>query len=218
MQFRNRQNEDCSSTIKVDALTVRCGLHGCMSIGVWRYLELAIKKVSHLSFCCVAKRIYMDTLSVIVLTSIFVGFFYRAKKLKEDINGVYDYEGISDDKTPSEIQYIQVISGCFGCLYFPFFAMSFITTIYLLFKVDWWILVVGITLGMTIVNLLGYMLERLFELPNHEKINTGCGYMLNLNSSALRTNNKLYKKAMGIFFFYNMVSFVIAIILIISVE
>jgi len=52
----NRQKEDLPSTVIVNACTVRCGLHGCMVKGVWRYLRIAIGQVSHLSFCCVAKR------------------------------------------------------------------------------------------------------------------------------------------------------------------
>ena len=157
----------------------------------------------------------MDTLLEIAFTSIIVGFFYRGKKLLKMIKGAFYSASFSEEKTLVQKQELGASAGCLGCLCLPFFVMSLIALIYLFFKVDWWIPVVGILSGLSLVNLLGYGIERMFQLPDHQIIDDS---LLNLNSIELSMNEKLYRKALGVLVFYNIVSFIIALILIIGNE
>ena len=162
----------------------------------------------------------MDTALAITLTSIVIGFLYRGKKLLDIIKGVYYTESLSKDNTPTRIQFLSASAGCLGCLCFPFFAMSFVLPIYLLFRLEWWIPIVAILIGLTLGNLLGYVIERVLKLPNHQTLDNDLfnNSLFNTNSIELSMDERLYKRAFRLLIFYNITSLIMSLLVIILNE
>lgn len=162
----------------------------------------------------------MDTILTITLTSIVIGFFYRGKKLLNLIKGAHLSASLSKDRTLTDIQATNASAGCIGCICFPFFAVAFVLPIYLFFRLEWWIPIVAIIVGLTLGNLLGYLVERILNLPNHQTFDGSLfnDNLLNLNAIELSTNEKLYKRAFRLLLFYNIMSLIMALAVIIQNE
>lgn len=162
----------------------------------------------------------MDTILTITLASLVIGFFYRGEKLLDTIRGVYYAASLSKENTPTRIQFLSASEGCIGCMCFSFFAISFGLPIYLFFKTEWWISIAAILIGLTFGNLSGYVIERVLKLPNHQTFDNGLfsNSLLNTNSIELSLNEKLYKKAFHLLIFYNIISLIMSLIVIIQNE
>lgn len=97
----------------------------------------------------------------------------------------------------------------------PRYVFFFLTPIFLFFKVDWWIPIVAFLGGITVGNLIGYVIERIFQLPNHQTFEHSS---FNLNAVELTMDNgKLYRRAAGLMVFYSVASLVISLIIMFSV-
>ena len=153
----------------------------------------------------------MSTFTIIVLTALVIGFLYRALKLYELIRSTLQWFSLIEGVTPNN----QFRSSAFGCvciICFPCVCFFFITPIFLFFKVDWWIPIVAFLAGITIGNLVGFLFERLCQLPNHQTIEHSS---FNLNAVELTMNEgRLYRRAVFLMILFSVVSLIISLIII----
>ncbi|MBQ7181407.1 MAG: hypothetical protein IJR87_08955 [Bacteroidaceae bacterium] len=151
----------------------------------------------------------MNTLLLTVLTSVVAAFFFRASRLYSIIKGAYYYSNPEKDvTTPSGF------AGCLGAMYLPILCLFIILPIFLLFKVEWRIPVFAYIVGATIGNLLGFLIERLFRLPNYP--NFGEAF---LNQNAFELSHDIGKTwlALGFYLIYNVTILIIFLIIIFRV-
>lgn len=157
----------------------------------------------------------MSTITIIVLTALVIGFICRAMKLFNLIKSALYYLSLNKDMTPTMMQFQSGAVGCLGCICFPGMCFFFVTPIFLFFKVDWWIPVVAFLAGITIGNLVGYVIERICQLPNHQTL---VHSSFNLNAVELTMDNgKLYRRAAGLMILYSLSSLVISLIIMFNV-
>lgn len=117
--------------------------------------------------------------------------------------------------TPTMMQFQSGAVGCLGFICFPCMCFFFVTPIFLFFKVDWWIPVVAFFAGITVGNIVGYIIERIIQLPNHQTFDDS---PVNLNAIELTMGNgKLYRRAAGLMILYSVASLVISLIIMFSV-
>ena len=148
----------------------------------------------------------MSTLLTIILVAVVVGFLYRAMKLLNLMKtAIYHAANRSAETSEAQAQFQMASGGCLGCMCFPFFCLFFVIPIYMFFLVDWWIPIVGFIAGLTIANLIGFIIERLLQLPNHQLSKFSS---FNLNAMELSVSNVLYRKAFSLLIFYNVVSLI----------
>ncbi len=154
----------------------------------------------------------MSTLLTIILVAIVVGFLYRAMKLHNLMRtAIYYAANHTAEKSEAQAQFQMASGGCLGCMCFPFFCLVLVIPIYLFFKVDWWIPIAGFCAGLTIANLVGFIVERLLQLPNHQTFEFSS---INMNAMELSVSNELYKKALGLLIFYNVVSLITSVFIV----
>lgn len=157
----------------------------------------------------------MGTITIIVLTALVVGFIYRAVKLYNLIKSALYYLSLNKEMTPTMMQFQSGAVGCLGFICFPGMCTFFVTPIFLFFKVDWWIPFVAFLAGITVGNTIGYVIERILQLPNHQTIEYSS---FNLNALELTMDNgKLYRRAACLMILYSVVSLVISLIIMFSV-
>ena len=154
----------------------------------------------------------MSTLTIITLTTLVIGFLYRAAILFKLIKSALYYYSLNKEVTTSMLHFQSEAVGCIGLICLPCICCFFIIPIFLFFKVDWWIPIIAFITGLTIGNLIGYLIERLIQLPNHQTSYQGS---FNLNASELTSDNgKLYRRAIGLLLFYCLLSLIISLIII----
>ena len=156
----------------------------------------------------------MDKITVILLTALVVGFLYRGMKLMGLIKNAFYYSTLKEGVTPDQAQFQGASAGCLGMMCFPFFCFFFITPVFLFFRVDWWIPIIAYIIGLSICNLLGYVVERILHLPNHQNF---AGSSFDLNAVELTCDNGMYIRVLGLLFFYNVSSLIISLIIIFCV-
>lgn len=157
----------------------------------------------------------MSTLLIIVLTTLVIGFLYRALKLYELIKSALYYFSLKEGVTPANMQFQSSAIGCVGFICFPCVCFFFIIPIYLFIKVDWWIPVVAFVAGLSVGNIIGYLIERIFQLPNHQ-ISSYSSF--NLNAAELTYGDgQLYRRAVFLMILYSVVSLIISLIIIFRV-
>lgn len=156
----------------------------------------------------------MNTLLIIVLTALVIGFIYRALKLYELIKRTLYYLSLNKEMTQTMMGEQRNAVGCIGLICFPCILFFFITPFFLLIKVDWWIPVVSIFAGLTVGNWVGYLIERVFQLPNHQTFDHRFS---NQNAIELTLNDgRLYRRAIVLLLLYCIVAFIISLIIIFS--
>ena len=153
----------------------------------------------------------MGTITIIVLTALVVGFIYRAVKLYNLIKSALYYLSLNKEMTPTMMQFQSGAVGCLGFICFPGMCTFFVTPIFLFFKVDWWIPFVAFLAGITVGNTIGYVIERILQLPNHQTFEFSS---INMNAMELSVSNELYKKALGLLIFYNVVSLITSVFIV----
>ena len=154
----------------------------------------------------------MSTATIIILTALVVGFIYRALKLYELIQKALYYLSLNKEMTPTMMQFQSGAVGCLGFICFPCMCFFFVTPIFLFFKVTWWIPVVAFIAGLSVGNMIGYFIERMFQLPNHD---VSPYSSFNLNAVELTGDNgKLYRRTAGLIVFYCVVSLILSLIII----
>ena len=154
----------------------------------------------------------MSTLLTIILVAIVVGFLYRAMKLHNLMQKAIYYAANHTAETSEAQAQFQIASGgCLGCMCFPFFFLFFAIPTFLFFKVDWWIPIAGFLAGLTIANFVGFIIERLLQLPDHQ---THEFSLINLNALELSVSNELYRKTLGLLIFYDVVSLITSVIIV----
>lgn len=80
---------------------------------------------------------------------------------------------------------------------------------------DWWIPIVAFLAGITAGNIIGYVIERIFQLPNHQTFEHSS---FNLNAVELTMDNgKLYRRAACLMILYSIVSLVLSLIIMFNV-
>lgn len=157
----------------------------------------------------------MSTFTIIVLTALVIGFLYRALKLSELIRSALYYFSLKEEVTPANIQLQSFAFGCVCFICFPCMCFFFITPIYLFFKVNWWIPVVAFAAGLSFGSIFGYLIERIFQLPNHQ-ISSYSSF--NLNAAELTYGDgQLYRRAVFLMILYSVVSLIISLIIIFRV-
>ncbi len=157
----------------------------------------------------------MGTIIIIILTALVIGFVLRATKLYKLINRTLYCLSLKKDVTPTMMQFQNASVGCLGVICIPGMCFFFITPIFLFFKVDWWIPIVALCAGLTLGNLIGYIIERILQLPNHD---TYGGDFLDLNALELTMDNgKLYRRATWLMILYSFTSFIISMIIMFNV-
>lgn len=157
----------------------------------------------------------MSTILIIVLTALVVGFTCRAMKLYKLINSALYYLKFNKEMTPTMIQYQGATVGCLGGICFPGMCFFLITPIFLFFKVDWWIPIVAFLAGLTVGNLVGFVIERFCQLPNHQTFEHSS---FNLNAAELTMDNgKLFRRASGLMIIYSLSSLIISLIIMFNV-
>lgn len=137
----------------------------------------------------------MNTLLLIVLTAIVAGFLYRASKLYSLIKNVLYNSAIEKDVTPVQAQSQSASAGISWIVESPFFCLFFVLPVYLLFNVNWKIPVSAYLIGLTLGNLVGYLIDRLFQLPNHQKMGDDS---FDLNAFELSRDIVTYRRALGL--------------------
>ena len=156
----------------------------------------------------------MGTLLTILLVAIVVGFLYRAMKLHNLMKtAIYYAANHTAESSEAQAQFQIASGGCLGCMCFPFLCLFFAIPIYLFLKIDQWIPIVGFIVGLTIANLVGFIVERLLQLPNHQTFEFSS---INLNAMELSVSNELYRKALGQLIFYNVVSLILSVVIVFS--
>lgn len=157
----------------------------------------------------------MSTITIIILTALVIGFIRRAVKLYNLIKSALYCLSLNKEMTPTMMQFQSGAVGCFGFICFPCMCFFFVTPIFLFFKVDWWIPVVAFFAGITVGNIVGYIIERIIQLPNHQTFDDS---PVNLNAIELTMDNgKLYRRAAGLMILYSVASLVISLIIMFSV-
>ena len=157
----------------------------------------------------------MSTITIIVLTALVIGFICRAIKLFNLIKSALYYLSLNKEMTPTMMQFQSGAVGCLGFICLPGMCFFFVTPIFLFFKVDWWIPVVAFLAGITIGNIVGYVIERICQLPNHQTL---VHSSFNLNAVELTMDNgKLYRRAAGLMILYSLSSLVISLIIMFNV-
>lgn len=158
----------------------------------------------------------MGTITIIILTALVIGFICRAVKLYNLIKSALYCLSLKKEMTPTMMQFQSGAVGCLGFICFPCMCFFFVTPIFLSFKVNWWIPVVAFLAGITVGNnIVGYFIERIFQLPNHQTFDNS---PVNLNAIELTMDNgKLYRRAVGLMVLYCVVSLIISLIIIFSV-
>ena len=152
----------------------------------------------------------MNTFFLVVLTAAVAGFLSRASKLYSLIKSALYYSAFEKDVTPVQAQFQNASAGCLGLLCFPFFFLFIALLVYLFFKVNWKIPVSGYLIGLTLGNLIGYLIDRIFRLPNHQKMGNDS---FDLNAFELSRDIVTYRRALGLLIFYNVTSLVISLII-----
>ena len=156
----------------------------------------------------------MSTFTIIVLTALVVGFLYRVLKLYELIKSTLHWFILTEGMTPKN-QFRRSEFGRLCLICFPCVCFFFITPIYLLFKVEWWIPIVAFFAGITLGNLIGFLFERLCQLPNHQTIEHSS---FNLNAVELTMDDgRLYRRAVFLMILFSAVSRIISLIIIFRV-
>ena len=157
----------------------------------------------------------MSTITIIILTALVIGFIRRAVKLYNLIKSALYCLSFNKEMTPTMMQFQSGAVGCLGFICFPCMCFFFVTPIFLFFKVDWWIPVVAFFAGITVGNIVGYIIERIIQLPNHQTFDDS---PVNLNAIELTMDNgKLYRRAAGLMILYSVASLVISLIIMFSV-
>lgn len=157
----------------------------------------------------------MSTLTIIILTTLVIGFICRAVKLYNLINSALYYLSIDKEMTPTMIQFQRGAVGCLGFICFPGICFFFATPIFLFFKVDWWIPLMAFLTGISVGNIFGYVIERILQLPNHPTLDHNS---FNMNAFELTMDDgKLYRRAAGLMVLYSVASQVISLIIMFSV-
>lgn len=151
----------------------------------------------------------MSSFCVIIMASFVVAFLFRAKKLYRLIKLAASYS-IRKAETKNDAQAIIAPIGCLGMMCFPFSCFFFITPIYLLFKIDWWIPILSYIVGLTIGNLILYLFERFLKTSNHHFHDSA----FDLNALELTHDEGLYKRTFWLLIFYNVASLLISLIII----
>ena len=151
---------------------------------------------------------------IVILVAIVVGFLYRAMKLHSLMKtAIYYAANHAAETSEAQAQFQMASAGCLGCMCFPFFCLFLAIPIYLFFKVEWWVPIVGFFAGLTIANLVGFIIERLLQLPNHQTFKFST---INMNAMELSVSNDLYRKTLGLLIFYNITSFIISFIIVLN--
>ena len=157
----------------------------------------------------------MSTLTIIILTALVVGFIFRALKLYGLLQKALYYLSLNKEMTPTMMQFQSGAIGCLGFICIPCMCFFFVTPIFLFFKVEWWIPIIAFFAGITIGNIIGYVIERIIQLPNHQTFGHGS---FKLNAAELTMDNgKLYRRAAGLMVLYCVASLVISLIIIFSI-
>ncbi len=158
----------------------------------------------------------MNAFTVILLTTLVIGFLYRAAKLYKLIKDALYYLSFNKEMTPTAMQFQSGAVGCMGCICIPSMCFSLFILIYLLFNVTWWIPIVAIITGLTFGNLIGFFIERIVKLPNHGSTKYSS---FNLNALELTMNHgQLYRRAAGLMVLYCFTSLIISIVIIFNVK
>ena len=146
----------------------------------------------------------MSTITIIVLQTLAFGFSLRAAKLLELMK-----KSVRDWMAPK--MHFNGALGCINIIYFLSFLFIIITFIFLFFKVDWWIPVIAFVLGiLPSGDLVGYVIERICQLPNHQTIKDTS---FDQNAFELAMDGKLYSRAAGLVIIYCLSSLVISLII-----
>lgn len=157
----------------------------------------------------------MSTITIIILSTLVIGFICRAVKLYNLINSALYYLSLDKEMTPTMKQFQSGAVGCLGFICFPGICFFFVTPIFLFFKVNWWIPVVAFLTGISVGNLVGYLIERILQLPNHPTLGHNS---LNVNAIELTMDDgKLYRRAAGLMVLYSVASLVISLIIMFGV-
>lgn len=155
----------------------------------------------------------MNTILTIILSATVIGFLYRGMRLSNQLRGAILYA--SKPRKDASLIGAEMTTGCLGCISFPFIILFLVIPVYLFINNSWWVAIISIIGGLTIVQLVGYILERLFQLPNHETsyhMREG----IDLNAMEMSIDVSLYRRALLLFFIYNITSSIISIFIIIK--
>lgn len=157
----------------------------------------------------------MSSFVIILLTTLVIGFICRATKLFNLIKSALYYLSLNKEMTPTMMQFQSGAVGCLGVICFPGMCFFFVTPVFLFLKVAWWIPVVSLLAGITIGNLVGYVIERICQLPNHQTFEHSS---FNLNAVELiMDDGKLYRRAAALMIIYSVASLVISLIIMFNI-
>lgn len=149
---------------------------------------------------------------IIILSSVVIGLLYRATTLYIHIHKAYEYAVKYNAKTDAERGAINASAGCITILCGPCLIWV-ILPVYLFIVAKWWIPVTSLAMGLTIIRGLGYMLERLFALPDHDALYQSD---LDLNAMEYTVDNRQYRRALGLLSFYIIISVILTIIIVVK--
>ena len=148
----------------------------------------------------------MSTLSIIILVTLVIGFISRVVKLYKLTHRALYYERLNKNtkSTMTHSTYASVRGICLSCVCF-----FVIIPVFLFIKTSWWIPIVAIISGLTIGNLIGLLVEKLFCLPNHTTIDNS---FVDLNAMELNMNDGLlFRRTVLLMFVYSIISIVLSL-------
>lgn len=154
----------------------------------------------------------MSTLSIIILVTLVIGFISRVVKLNKLTHRALYYGSLNKNtkSTMTHSTYASVRGICLSCVCF-----FVIIPVFLFIKTSWWIPIVAIISGLTIGNLIGSLVEKLFSLPTHTTIDNS---FVDLNAMELNMNDGvLLRRTVLLMWIYSIMSIVLSLIIIFAV-